>query len=251
MTKEKIVIVTGGYGYLGGAMSELFAQRDFRVIVFGRNYNKFKDFAQGKSLNIEFFKGNIHDENSIIMLLEYIESKGFEIHSIINNAHSFKGREPLKIKPDEWNFTLEGSLRSVYLFTKIFACSLNSGSSIINISSMYGYLSPRFELYNNFDKFLNPPHYGAAKAGIIQLTKYFSTLLGPKGIRVNCISPGPIPKDSIKEESNEFIDRLSQRTVLKRVGTPLEIAEVAYFLASDKASYITGQNIKVDGGWSN
>jgi gluconate 5-dehydrogenase len=95
----------------------------------------------------------------------------------------------------------------------------------------------------------NPPSYGAAKAGVIQLTKYLASFLSPHGIRVNAISPGPFPfADIVGNE--EFMGALRAKTMLNRLGKPEELKGAVALLCSDASSYMTGQNICVDGGWT-
>ncbi|HKB44766.1 MAG TPA: SDR family oxidoreductase, partial [Chitinophagaceae bacterium] len=96
---------------------------------------------------------------------------------------------------------------------------------------------------------LNPPHYGAAKAGILQLTKYYASYLGSSGITVNCVTPGPFPSLEV-QKNHKFIEKLSARTLLGRIGKPEDLAGAFVFLSSDAANFITGQNLVVDGGWT-
>jgi gluconate 5-dehydrogenase len=124
---------------------------------------------------------------------------------------------------------------------------------IINITSMYGIVSPDFEsLYKGDDceKYTNPPHYGAAKAAIIQITKYFAVLLGKFDIQVNSISPGPFPKEIIQQENPAFITRLKKKNPLHKIGNPKDLAGVIILLSSSASNFITGQTIQVDGGWT-
>ena len=120
--------------------------------------------------------------------------------------------------------------------------------SIINIASMYGVVSPNPEIYGTSGQ-NNPPFYGAAKAGIIQLTKYLACHYVKDGVRANCISPGPFPNLDTKM-NKDFIENLSRKTPMNRVGQPAELQGIAVLLASDASSYINGQNIGVDGGWT-
>ena len=121
--------------------------------------------------------------------------------------------------------------------------------NILNIASMYGHVAPDYRLYDG-DRFANPPSYGAAKAGVIQLTKYLASFLSQHEIRVNCISPGPFPFETTQDESPEFIRRLSEKNPMNRIGNPHELKGAALLLCSNAGSYITGQNLRVDGGWS-
>ncbi|MFT4848997.1 MAG: NAD(P)-dependent dehydrogenase (short-subunit alcohol dehydrogenase family), partial [Sediminicola sp.] len=126
---------------------------------------------------------------------------------------------------------------------------LSNNASIANVSSMYGLVAPDFDAYENCPQFLNPPHYGAAKAGVIQLSKYYASFLGKKGIRVNAVSPGPFPSSEVQKNDN-FMKELSKRTLLNRIGLPHELAGVFVFLMSESSRFITGQNFVVDGGWT-
>ncbi|EAY31998.1 bacilysin biosynthesis oxidoreductase BacC [Microscilla marina ATCC 23134] len=119
---------------------------------------------------------------------------------------------------------------------------------IINVSSMYGMVAPDFSVYQNND-FLNPPHYGAAKAGVLQITRYFAAYLGKDNILVNAITPGAFPSPAV-QENQEFINSLSSKSPLGRIGKPEELQGAFVFLASNASSFMTGQNIVVDGGWT-
>jgi gluconate 5-dehydrogenase len=114
---------------------------------------------------------------------------------------------------------------------------------------MYGMVAPDFTVYEDFPNFLNPPHYGAAKAGVIQMTKYFASYLAQYGILVNAVSPGAFPSKGVQEHTG-FIAALNKKNPLKRIGQPDELKGVFVFLASNASTYVTGQNIAVDGGWT-
>jgi gluconate 5-dehydrogenase len=119
---------------------------------------------------------------------------------------------------------------------------------IINTTSMYGHVAPDHRIYDGIE-FANPPSYGAAKAGVLQLTKYLASFLSPHGIRVNAVSPGPFPfLETLKNK--EFKESLESKNMLGRVGEPDDLKGAFALLASDASKYMTGQNICVDGGWT-
>jgi gluconate 5-dehydrogenase len=127
--------------------------------------------------------------------------------------------------------------------------------SIVNIATMYASVAPRPQLYAGTSS-LNPPGYSAAKAALVAFTRYTASFWGCEGVRANCISPGPFSntedvagQNSVAEDS-PFVRRLKGYTVLERIGRPVELCGALVFLASDASSYITGQNIAVDGGWT-
>lgn len=120
--------------------------------------------------------------------------------------------------------------------------------TILNIASMYGVVSPNPEIYGTSGQ-NNPANYGAGKAAIIQFTRYLACHYGRKGIRANSISPGPFPNDQT-QLNKEFIAQLSNKTALGRIGLPDELKGAVLLLVSSAGSYITGQNLAVDGGWT-
>lgn len=121
--------------------------------------------------------------------------------------------------------------------------------SVVLFSSMYGTLSPNPDLYEA-PMVKNPIEYGVTKAGIIQMVRYLAVHYGKHGVRFNSISPGPFPNPAVQKSHPEFMERLSKKTPLGRIGQSSEIAGPVAFLLSDAASYITGQNLHVDGGWN-
>jgi NAD(P)-dependent dehydrogenase (short-subunit alcohol dehydrogenase family) len=129
------------------------------------------------------------------------------------------------------------------------AVARGTQASVINIASMLGLVSPDPRLYDTVEG-ANPPFYGAAKAALIQWTRYAACEFGPEGIRVNSVSPGPFPSQEVQRDNAGFISRLVQRVPLGRVGQASEIAGPVLFLASDASSYVNGSNLVVDGGWT-
>ena len=124
-----------------------------------------------------------------------------------------------------------------------------AGSSVINIASMYGSVSPDASIYGTSGA-NNPPYYGAAKAAMIQMTRYAACHLASKGIRVNCISPGPFPAIRYLQSDPEFHERLKAKVPMHRTGDPKDLCGPLLFLASDASSFVTGINLAVDGGWT-
>jgi gluconate 5-dehydrogenase len=133
------------------------------------------------------------------------------------------------------------------------AMAERGGGSIINVSSMYALVSPDPMMYEGTTIF-NPPTYGATKAALLSLTRYTAAFYGRRGVRCNALLPGAFPNlggNSYNAPRNEeFLKRLSDRTLLGRYGQAQDIKGAAIFLASDAASYVTGQCLSVDGGWT-
>jgi len=222
------------------------------VYVLGRSEAKFMEkFQQSNFDQIHFVFCDIKDGDSMLKAIESVLDKEKRIDAIINNAFYVEGNNPEELDNTQWNISIDGTLntlfRSIRAIVPVFRKM--KGGSIINVSSMYGLVAPDFDVYDGLSQLLSPPHYGAGKAGVIQLTKYYASYLGKEGIRVNCISPGPFPSYTV-QQNKEFIKRLEKKTALHRIGLPEEIGGIFTFLVSDASSFVTGQNFIVDGGWT-
>jgi NAD(P)-dependent dehydrogenase (short-subunit alcohol dehydrogenase family) len=248
--KGKVVLVTGGYGHLGKAISESLVYHNAIVYVLGRNKSKFDD-AFHKNSKINFISCDISDSENIEKSFEEVLAKEGCIDTVINNAFYSRGQSPEEMLQEDFDYCLDGTLSSVFRVIKalIPIYKKQQMGKIINVSSMYGIVAPQFEAYNEYPEYLNPPHYGAAKAGVIQLTKYYASYLGRYNIKVNCITPGPFPSCAVLEKQG-FIEELKKRTCLGRIGTPEDLAGAFVFFASDASNFITGQNVVIDGGWT-
>lgn len=252
--KDKVILITGGYGFLGRAITMGLLQQEAKVYVLGRDIEKFsKAFSQEvlNAGNLFFQQCNVMYSNSIIEAFSEIYYLEGKIDVLINNAFYSNGQSPELLSDEDWQNGIDGTIGNVFKCIRAiipFFKQRNQGK-IINVSSMYGVVSPDFDAYNQHPEFLNPPHYGAAKAGVIQLTKYYASYLGKMGVTVNTISPGPFPSTKVKENEN-FINELERRTCLNRIGKPEDLVGAFIFLASDTSNFITGQNIVIDGGWT-
>jgi gluconate 5-dehydrogenase len=252
--KNKIVVVTGGYGHLGKAIVESLVLHEACVFVLGRNEQKYYDSFNNNPLfeKLIFFEQcDIQYTESIKSAFQNINQKKGSIDVLINNAVYSKGQNPETMSDEEWNFGIDGILNSVFRTIRevIPYFKEKMTGKIINVSSMYGIVAPQFDIYEETPEFLNPPHYGAAKAGVIQLTKYYASYLGKYGINVNAISPGPFPSTNVQEKK-EFIEELKRKTCLNRIGKREDLQGAFVFLSSDASNFITGHNLVVDGGWT-
>lgn len=246
----KVIVITGGYGYLGVSISKGFKNAGAKVVVFGRNKVKFLEAFAGEK-DIHFIKCDVSSTTSIKEAFVKTENDFGYISALINNAFYVEGGKIDEMSDQAWEITIDGVLNSVHRCIRevIPYFKKRQSGRIINVASMYGIIAPDFDVYIGYEKFINPPHYGAGKAAVIQLTKYFASLLGKERILVNCVSPGPFPSQTVQLESS-FIEALSKKNPLGRIGSPDELQGIFIFLASESSSYITGQNISVDGGWT-
>lgn len=253
--KNKAAIVTGGYGHLGVGITKALLSFGAKVYVAGPNEAKFLEkFGEEKDENIRFVKIDIMHSKSIASCFEKVFKNEGKIDILINNAHSARGTSQENMTDDDFLYTLDGVLGSVHKCIKAvlpYMKKQNSGK-VINITSMYGIISPDFRVYKGEDceKYTNPPHYGAAKAGVKQLTKYYAVLFGQYNIQVNAIAPGPFPSLTVQKENPEFIERLKAKNPMNKIGKPEDLYGSIVLLSSSASNFMTGQTLQIDGGWT-
>jgi len=246
---DKIVLITGGYGHLGKAITESLLFHGAKVYVLARDKNAFETAFASVNPKLFFEYCDVAETDSIKKAYKSIHDKEQRIDVVINNAMFTKGQSPESMTDAEWQTGIDGTLNSVFRCIREIIPYFSEGGKIINVSSMYGVVAPQFEVYDDFPQFLNPPHYGAAKAGVIQLTKYYASYLGKRGVTVNAVIPGPFPSSEVQKQTG-FVEALQSKTCLNRIGQPEDLAGAFVFLASEASNFITGQSITVDGGWT-
>ena len=252
--KNTTSLITGGSGHLGSAMSETLAELGSDIIIVGQDIEKGEKFTKSLEsefkINASFYQVNLNSSKSIE---SFVNNLDVPIRVLINNA--FTWPSTLKIENTTWDDfqnTLTSGITSPFYLTKLLSETMkNSGGSIINVGSMYGMVSPNFKIYHKQEKMGNALSYNATKAAIIQMTKYFAVHYAKWNIRVNCISPGPFPRPgTFSGDKKWFEDELKDMNPLHKLGEPWELKGCIALLASDLGSYMTGQNISVDGGWT-
>lgn len=251
----RLAVVTGGAGLLGGEIADVLAELGADIVIASRNIESCRKKIAGlsksyKSQKFYATKVDISDSNSVVSGIEDITSNIGDIDVLVVCAWSGRKNDWDTITEDDWSYDIDVCLTGVFRLIKASTQSLESTQGVVlTIGSMYGHVAPDYRLYENVPQ-ANPPSYGAAKAGVIQLTKYLASFLSEKKIRVNCLSPGAFPFESIVDEYPEFHERLCNKNPLNRTGSPSEIKGAVALLCTDASSYMTGQNICVDGGWS-
>jgi len=240
--KNKIAVVTGGSGLIGKEIVKSLADAGAKVII--------ADFVAPKNMvknsKIKFIQMDITSEKSITNAFKVIK----KIDILINCAYPRTkdwGNKFEKVSYNSWKENVNNHLGGYFLTCKAVAEKMKKqgNNSIINIASIYGIVAPDFSVYEGTEMTM-PVAYSAIKSGIIGLTKYLSTYYAKYGIRANCVSPGGI----YNGQSTSFVNKYSKKTPLGRMGKPLDIVGAVIYLASDASSYVTGQNIVVDGGWT-
>jgi gluconate 5-dehydrogenase len=252
----EVALVTGGAGHLGTAISAVLAELGARVVIASRDVQKCerraKEISDSSAVESDPIGAEIDvtEKESIRECIEEVHSSFGKVSILVNNAWEGQKNTWESIEMEDWKKDVDVSLNSVFRVTKMCFDDLRERKGVIlNIASMYGHVAPDYRLYEGEEN-ANPPSYGAAKAGVIQFTRYLASFLSKHDIRTNSISPGPFPFPELEEEDPEFINRLESKNPIGRTGDPPEMKGAVAFLCSDASSYVTGQNICVDGGWT-
>jgi NAD(P)-dependent dehydrogenase (short-subunit alcohol dehydrogenase family) len=249
----RTVFLSGAAGHLGRAMAIGFAQAGAHVILNGRTASKLQEFADelvagGFSASVAAF--DVMDRDGANAFLGGLD----RLDVLVNNAITGLGPSAGS-SLDAFRATVDSGLIASHenIITALpaleAAVAATGGASVINITSTWGHVSPKMPLYEGTGK-LTPPQYAATKGGLLQLTRYLACQLAPKKIRVNSLSPGIFPWDEIVEKDPEFVAKMSGESPMKRLGLAHELTGPAVFLASDASTYMTGADLKIDGGWT-
>jgi len=255
----KTAVVTGGMGHLGRAMTEALLELGANVVISGREQKRGKKGEEIISLSelfpkqkLKFAVLDFRKEESVENFFDEVYKQFGALDILVNNAMHCVSKPVEKMNLSEFNDGVTGTLSSIFQCCKhVFPLMKenNRGGSIVNIASMYGMVAPDWKIYAEIPAQNQPANYGAAKAGVIQLTRYLASCWARYGIRVNAVSPGPFPKPEVAQNT-AFLQSLKEKTMLNRIGTPEDLKGVIALLASNASAYITGQNFVVDGGWT-
>lgn len=240
--KDKIILLTGGFGLLGKSI--LIKLQNEGAFVINADIVA-KDAPDFSNMYLD-----ITSEDSIQSLFSRIFKKFGRIDGVVNNAYPRTadwGNKFENIKFNSWKQNVDFQLNSYFLVsqTALKYMKENRSGSIVNISSIYGVVGPDFTLYNGTDMTM-PAAYSAIKGGLINLTRYLASYFGPFNIRINCVSPGGV----LDGQPQTFIDNYNNKVPMKRMASPDDISPSVAFLLSNDSTYITGQNLIVDGGWT-
>ena len=239
--------MTGGCGLIGKEIVQGLSQYGARVYIADQNEAEAQKLIQN---NIRYVNLDIASEKSVRDVLKCIVSESGKIDILVNCAYPRTSDWGVKIENlnfDSWKLNVDNHLGGYFLMCKETALIMkqHGGGSMINLASIYGVVAPDFSIYEGTEMTM-PVAYASIKAGIIAMTKYFATYFGADNIRANVISPGGV----YDYQTPSFVEKYSQKTPLGRMGQPGDIVGAVIYLASDASSYVTGQNILVDGGWT-
>ncbi len=264
----KTAVLTGASGYLGRTMARGLLANGARVIAIGRSERLDKEVAGWAAEfgddRVRSERVDMYDLDALRARLGEIAATEASIDVLVNNAHELGPATGFNVPGggledsthEQWMRNLTGGVYWAALTVQVLGAVMKrqGRGSIINVATMYAKVAPSPQLYEGTN-FINPPGYSASKAALMAFTRYTASFWGPSGVRSNAILPGPFSNtqdagpNSVRGD-DFFIDRLKARTCLGRIGRAEELLGALLFLASDASSYVTGQGLSVDGGWT-
>lgn len=249
--KGKVALITGGTGHLGSAMAMALAEAGASVIVSSRR----TEAAQAVADQLPARHGrhwavaiDHMDESSIASGFAAAVDQAGRVDILINNGHEALGADWREVGGEQFTRHLANATGYFMLARHLHdhAVARGGGGVIVMIGSMYGLVGSYPDVYDGVAS-PSPVAYHALKGGILQMTRHLAVYWAQDGVRVNCLSPGPFPAPNAPAE---LVERLSRKSPMRRMGHPDELKGPLVFLASDASSYMTGQNLIVDGGWT-
>jgi gluconate 5-dehydrogenase len=264
----KTAVITGASGFLGRTFVEALLENGARVIALGRSERLDDEVASWRERfgadRVRGIRIDMYDRAALTRVLDEIAATEARIDILINNAHELGAATGFNVPDgglegasyDQWMRNLTGGVYWAALTVQKLGPRMRDarGGTIVNVSTMYAVVAPSPKLYEG-TPFLNPPGYSASKAALLSFTRYVASFWGSFGIRANALLPGPFSNTEDAGENavrgdDPFVERLRARTCLDRIGRPSELVGALLFLASDASSYVTGQALIVDGGWT-
>lgn len=241
---EKIIAVTGGNGLLGLEFIKCIQEAGGTAISLDINFDNKEEVIDGK------LHCDITDEASIEKVCEVIISTYGKLDGWVNNAYPRTkdwGTKYENIPLDSWKQNVDFQLNSYHNCCQVAIKQMikNGGGSLVNISSIYGVVGPDFGVYAGTEMTM-PAAYSAIKGGLINYSRYLASYFGGQNIRVNCLSPGGV----FDHQPESFVNHYNEKVPLGRLANPEDLGPGLVFLLSDGASYITGHNLVIDGGWT-
>ncbi|HBL22772.1 MAG TPA: 3-oxoacyl-ACP reductase [Deltaproteobacteria bacterium] len=240
--KDKTALITGAGQGIGKACAEVFAQRGARLILLDKNRRTVSHVArelESQGADVTFRVIDLTHTQPLLKVIDELLA-AFRIDILVNNAGFDRPGVTAKIDKSDYNAVLSIHLGVPFLLSKLLLPRMraNKWGRIINVSSIYGLMGAKGEVA-----------YAAAKAGVLGLTKTLAREGGRDGVTINAVVPGMIRTPPIMRMPEKYRDPIIAESMLGRIGEPEEVARAVAFLASDDASYITGTDIKVSGGW--
>lgn len=242
----RVAVVTGASGRLGPVWCAALAGAGATVVGLDLRASQ----VEGAAAVLE---ADVTDRASLDAARDEIGERFGTPSVLVNNAGIDQPPDAAArtgrvedVSAESFAEVLDVNLTGTFQATQSIGSVMAAGGSIVNIGSLYASIAPVPAFYDHIEGFLKPPAYGASKAGVVNLTKYFARLWGPRGIRVNALSPGGV----FAGQDEQFLAKYSARVPLGRMAEPDDLTGPMVFLASDASRYLTGHELRVDGGFT-
>lgn len=254
MSNRRVAFISGAAGHLGREMAFALGETGALVILNGRNPERLAALAR------ELKAADIATEIAPFDMMDVAAVRTFfaarpRLDVLINNAVTMTPKAFDTVTPDDFSTAYTSAVTGAFEAARAARPALKRAAeaagdaAIVNIATMYALAAPDARIYNTPAQ-MSPPHYGAAKAGLVHLTRHLAAEFGRDGIRVNALCPGPFPKPEVTANDPAFAERLAGRTMLGRTGQAHEIRGPVAFLSGPASSFVTGAVLSADGGWT-
>ena len=250
----RVAFISGAAGHLGREMAFALGDAGARIIVNGRDPGRLARLAH------DLKAADIACEMAPFDMMDTEAVRGFfagraRIDVLINNAVTMTPKPLADVEPEDFATAYASAVTAAFEAARaarpaLARAAIETGdAAVVNIATMYALAAPDARIYSAPGQ-ISPPHYGAAKAGLVQLTRHLAAEWGRERIRVNALCPGPFPRPQVRNIDEGFASRLAARTMLGRLGEAPEIRGPVLFLSTPASSYVTGAVLTADGGWT-
>ena len=247
---DRVVVLTGGAGLYGRTLAAQLAEAGATLVLASRNVTALQQVAdeeKARGFKVTAQALDQGDNASIDRLLKSVLETHGRVDGLVNNA-VWRPNTAVASPQQAWEESMKVNALGLHAITRAFgdAMAARGSGSIVNVGSIYGMLGPTLAFYEGTDMGLGAGDYNFHKGGMINLTRYFAAIYGPRGVRVNCVSPGGF----FNNQPKLFLDRYNRKNFLGRMAGQRDLGGPVVFLLAEASSYVTGTNLPVDGGFT-